>query len=130
MNWPGDDGDWSKYDIIVRTLMSDLKAHSALDGLVWDIWDEPDIENFWVRSQQQWFDLYIRTYKIIREDAGFDRVHSLGLRLLIAPWLATPSGPIGWPRLQATILFQSSTHITWKEGRVIETMIFKTQAAP
>ena len=65
MNWPGDDG-WSNYDIIVRTLMTDLKAHNALEGLVRDIWDEPDIEKFWVRSQQQWIDLYIRIHKIPR----------------------------------------------------------------
>ena len=44
--------------------MTDLKAHNALEGLVRDIWLEPDIENFWVRSQQQWIDLYIWTHKI------------------------------------------------------------------
>lgn len=44
--------------------MADLKAYGAPKGLVWDIWNEPDNENFWVRSQQQLIDLYIRTRKI------------------------------------------------------------------
>lgn len=64
MNWPGDDGDRSNYDLFVRPLMADLKAYGAPKGLVWDIWNEPDNENFWVRSQQQLIDLYIRTRKI------------------------------------------------------------------
>ena len=64
--WPGDNGDWSDYDYFVRTLMTDLKINDALEGLVWDIWNEPDISIFWVRDQQQWIDLYIRTHKIIR----------------------------------------------------------------
>jgi hypothetical protein len=64
--WPGDNGDWSDYDIFVRTLMADLKTNHALEGLVWDIWNEPDISIFWMRDQQQWIDLYIRTHKILR----------------------------------------------------------------
>ncbi|KAJ5122932.1 hypothetical protein N7448_009029, partial [Penicillium atrosanguineum] len=99
--WPGDGGDWSDYDLFVRTLMADLKAHDALEGLVWDIWNEPDIEVFWVRSQQQWIDLYIRTHKILREDAAFDQVQLSGPTLAYRPvsgntwwanWLAQIAG--------------------------------------
>jgi hypothetical protein len=64
--WPGDNGDWTDWDNFVRTLMADLAENDALDGLVWDIWNEPDIGVFWQRSQQQWIDLYIRTHKILR----------------------------------------------------------------
>jgi hypothetical protein len=46
--------------------MGDLEANNALEGLVWDIWNEPDISIFWRRSQQQWIDLYIRTHKLLR----------------------------------------------------------------
>jgi hypothetical protein len=47
--------------------MADLKANNALDGLVWDIWNEPDYRNnFWGRDQQRWIDLYIRTHKLLR----------------------------------------------------------------
>jgi hypothetical protein len=64
--WPGDDGQWDDYEKFVRQLLSDLKANNALGGMVWDIWNEPDISIFWERSTQQWIDLYIRTHKIIR----------------------------------------------------------------
>lgn len=64
--WPGDNGDWTDWDNFVQTLMADLADNDALEGLVWDIWNEPDIDIFWKRSQQQWIDLYIRTHKILR----------------------------------------------------------------
>jgi hypothetical protein len=64
--WPGDNGDWSDYDLYIRTLMNDLRNAGALDALVWDIWNEPDISIFWPRPLQQWVDLYIRTHKLIR----------------------------------------------------------------
>lgn len=64
--WPGDNGDWTNYDLFVRTLMSDLKSNDALEGLVWDIWNEPDLTVFWDRTQQQWIDLYIRTHELLR----------------------------------------------------------------
>lgn len=65
--WPGDNGDWSDYDKFVRRLMADLKANDALEGLVWDIWNEPDMgTTYWARGQQRWIDLYIRTHKLVR----------------------------------------------------------------
>ncbi|KAJ5945958.1 hypothetical protein N7454_002797 [Penicillium verhagenii] len=30
--WPGDDGDWTSYDLFLKTLMADLKANDALEG--------------------------------------------------------------------------------------------------
>jgi hypothetical protein len=65
-HWPGDNGDWKDWDAFTRRLMADMKSNGALKGLVWDIWNEPDIGVFWTRSRQQWIDLYIRTHKIIR----------------------------------------------------------------
>lgn len=44
--WPGDNGDWTDYDKFIKKLMADLKANNALRGLVWDIWNEPDISIF------------------------------------------------------------------------------------
>ncbi|KAJ5699139.1 hypothetical protein N7462_001144 [Penicillium macrosclerotiorum] len=99
--WPGDNGDWSDYDLFIKTLMVDLKTNNALEGLVWDIWNEPDIETFWVRDQQQWIDLYIRTHNILREDSSFDNVQISGPSLAYRPvsgntwwsdWLAQIAG--------------------------------------
>ncbi|KAJ5703300.1 hypothetical protein N7493_011689 [Penicillium malachiteum] len=83
--WPGDDDDWTNYDLFVHTLMSDLKSNNALEGLVWDIWNEPDGTSFWARSQQQWIDLYIRTNNILREDSDFDNVLISGPTLANMP---------------------------------------------
>lgn len=46
-HWPGDNGDWADYDKFVKQLMNDISANNALAGLVWDIWNEPDINIFW-----------------------------------------------------------------------------------
>ncbi|GLI80121.1 hypothetical protein PoHVEF18_008471 [Penicillium ochrochloron] len=99
--WPGDGGDWSDYDLFVKTLMKDLKKNNALKGLVWDIWNEPDISIFWERNQQQWIDLYIRTHKLLREDPSFHSVQISGPSLAYRPvsgntwwsnWLAQIAG--------------------------------------
>ncbi|KAL1964855.1 hypothetical protein VTN77DRAFT_6357 [Rasamsonia byssochlamydoides] len=99
--WPGDNGDWTNYDNFIRRLMADLKANNALDGLVWDIWNEPDISIFWTRSQQQWIDLYIRTHRLLRQDPDFDGVQISGPTLANRPfpdntwwtnWLAQIAG--------------------------------------
>lgn len=63
---PGDDNDWTSYDDFLDELVRDLKANDALEGLVWDIWNEPDQPGFWGRPIQQWVDLYIRTHKKLR----------------------------------------------------------------
>ncbi|KIM93779.1 hypothetical protein OIDMADRAFT_61414 [Oidiodendron maius Zn] len=84
--WPGDNGDWSDYDKFVTTLMADLLANNALDGLVWDIWNESDGQWFWARSMQQWIDLYIRTHKLIRSNHHFDGVKISGPTLAAAPY--------------------------------------------
>jgi hypothetical protein len=65
--WPGDNGDWTDYDLFLDTLLQDLKTRDAVDGTYFEIWNEPDLPDiFWQRSQQQWLDLYIRTHKRIR----------------------------------------------------------------
>ncbi|OQD79966.1 hypothetical protein PENANT_c041G00927 [Penicillium antarcticum] len=83
--WPGDNGDWSDWDKFVKTLMDDLEANNALEGLVWDIWNEPDYSAFWTRSKQQWIDLYIRTHKLLRANPKYDTVEISGPSLAFRP---------------------------------------------
>jgi hypothetical protein len=64
--WPGDNGDWTDYDKYISTLLNDLVSKNMLDGLVIDIWNEPDLTVFWNRPLQQWVNLYVRTHKAIR----------------------------------------------------------------
>ena len=64
--WPGTGGSWTDYDNFVKQLISDVLANGMETGLVWDVWNEADGGYFWKGSQQQWIDLYVRTYKQIR----------------------------------------------------------------
>jgi hypothetical protein len=131
--WPGDGGDWSDYDLFVKTLMKDLKKNNALKGLVWDIWNEPDISIFWERDQQQWIDLYIRTHKLLRYVSGpqfpiesssnagqifctartqaSTPSRSRAHRWPIAQFRGTLGGATGWLRSQETRLFPNNIPI-------------------
>lgn len=64
--FPGDNGDWSNYDAFLDQLISDIKSHGITSGLIWDIWNEPDIYGYWQRSIDQWVELYTRTHQRIR----------------------------------------------------------------
>jgi hypothetical protein len=64
--YPGDDGDWSEMEKFMDQLIKDLKDNDMLEGLVFDIWNEPDIDSFWPRSWDQYLELYVRANKIVR----------------------------------------------------------------
>jgi hypothetical protein len=64
--FPGDNGDWSDYDAFLDQLISDIKAAGI--NPQWDIWNEPDITQFWDRSQEQYLEMWDRTYARIREE--------------------------------------------------------------
>ncbi|KAF3021055.1 hypothetical protein E8E14_012450 [Neopestalotiopsis sp. 37M] len=76
--WPGDDGDWTDWDLYLTNLLNNFVSNDMLEGLVIDIWNEPDLSTFWRRDLQQWVDLYIRTHKTIRSDPRFDGVKISG----------------------------------------------------
>ncbi|KAJ5889367.1 hypothetical protein N7504_010177 [Penicillium tannophilum] len=130
--WPGDDGDWTDYDLFIRTLMADLKANNALEGLVWDTWNEPDLTAFWVRSQQQWLDL---------EDKDFNKVQISGPTLAGSPqtdnswwtnWLSQVSGNKTIPDQYAYHLEGSSTdyYDDLQNTNVTLTAMLKTYKMP
>ncbi|KAL2869553.1 glycoside hydrolase superfamily [Aspergillus lucknowensis] len=65
--YPGDNGDWTETENFLHRLIDDLKANDMLEGLVIDIWNEPDLDIFWARSWEQYLDYYVRANNIIRE---------------------------------------------------------------
>ncbi|KAK7936074.1 hypothetical protein PG985_001569 [Apiospora marii] len=83
--WPGDNGNWQPYETFVKALMDDLASNDALEGLVWDIWNEPDVDIFWKRDTQRWTELYVRTHKILRADSRFNNVPITGPSLAWRP---------------------------------------------
>ncbi|KAH8882101.1 glycoside hydrolase family 39 protein [Thozetella sp. PMI_491] len=83
--WPGTNGDWTDYDKFLTQLKNDLVANNMLAGLVWDIWNEPDLTVFWKGTQQQWISLYIRTHQNLRADTRFSGVKISGPTLASQP---------------------------------------------
>lgn len=69
--YPGDNGDWTYYDKYLTTLFADMKANSMVDGVIWDSWNEPDLGTvFWGRSQDQYLQMWGRTYAKVRAAFG------------------------------------------------------------
>lgn len=64
--YPGDNGDWSGMEQFYAQLFKDLKNNQMLDGLVIDIWNEPELDIFWARSYDQYLEYYVRAHQIIR----------------------------------------------------------------
>ncbi|KAK2759966.1 hypothetical protein FQN54_002702 [Arachnomyces sp. PD_36] len=64
--FPGDDGDWTEMETFLTQLIDDVKANDMLDGLVIDLWNEPDGEGFWARSWEQFVEYYVRAHQIMK----------------------------------------------------------------
>jgi hypothetical protein len=84
--FPGDDGDWTDYDKYLDRLFDDVKAAGIT--VQWDIWNEPNIDLFWKRSQSQYFEMWDRTYRRIRE--------TFPTMLIVGPSCACVPTPGGW----------------------------------
>lgn len=65
--FPGDNGDWSRTDAFLKQVAADLKANDMLDGMILDLWNEPDITSFWDRSWEQYLQYWIRSYNFFRQ---------------------------------------------------------------
>ena len=69
--YPGDNGDWTYWDDYLSHFISDIKSNDATSGLVIDIWNEPDLGTvFWGRTQDQYLQMWGRTYYRLREAFG------------------------------------------------------------
>ncbi|RLV76090.1 beta-xylosidase [Streptomyces rapamycinicus NRRL 5491] len=63
--FPGDNGDWSRFDAFYDRLLSDVRAAGMTD-ILWDIWNEPDCTMFWGSGQPQYLAMWKRAYQKIR----------------------------------------------------------------
>jgi hypothetical protein len=64
--FPGDNGDWTRFDDFVDQLVSDVKANHMT--VQWDLWNEPDLDGFWDRSQSQYLQTWSRFHAAVRAD--------------------------------------------------------------
>jgi hypothetical protein len=69
--WPGDEGDWSRWEDLVAELVG--QAAQAGARFHWDIWNEPDIPQFWnptpkdaTATWNRFKETWIRGYTTIR----------------------------------------------------------------
>lgn len=61
-DWPGDDGNWSKWEYFIKQV-----ALTAPQEVVFDIWNEPDGQYFWNRSREQYFASWHVAVRVLRQ---------------------------------------------------------------
>ena len=66
-HFPGDNGDWTKTDAFLKQLTDDIRTNNMLEGLVLDIWNEPDESNFWARTWDQYLAYYVHAHNYFRQ---------------------------------------------------------------
>src|SRR5262249_29527662 len=64
--WPYD--DYTKWEDHVRQVAQASKGKEIL----WDIWNEPNVIQFWQGTQAQFFETYRRAYGVLRDELGPD----------------------------------------------------------
>ncbi|KAF5228906.1 hypothetical protein FAUST_10754 [Fusarium austroamericanum] len=65
--YPGDNNDWKRWDAFLDQTLKNIQDSDMADGLVIDIWNEPDLSFFWGASKEQWLALWSRTFKKVKE---------------------------------------------------------------
>lgn len=71
--WPGDNGDWTKWDAFVQQVISDIKSNGMANPFTTQVepFNEPD-GNFGGRPQSQYNDMWVRTVNALRSEFGKD----------------------------------------------------------
>lgn len=64
--FPGDNGNWTEMEVFYGRLVNDPKENDMLEGLVFDLWNEPDLTIFWNRTWEQYLEYYVRAHEIVR----------------------------------------------------------------
>ncbi len=93
--FPGDNGDWSKYDAFVQQVISDVRANGMANWWTTQIelWNEPDV-NFGGRPQSQFNEMFVRGVKAFR--AAFPRSSGPFLPLVGPSSAGLPYSNNGW----------------------------------
>ncbi|KAF9888013.1 hypothetical protein FE257_009403 [Aspergillus nanangensis] len=64
---PGDNGDYTEFDTFLDQVKKDVEENDMLDGLVIDIWNEPELDLFWKRTWDQYLDYYVHATQLVRD---------------------------------------------------------------
>ncbi|KAH8672313.1 glycoside hydrolase superfamily [Ilyonectria robusta] len=72
---PGDNGDWTEMERFLDQLISDMQANDMLDGVIIDLWNEPDLDGFWHRSWDQYLEYIGRAHKIFKAQLPWNSIN-------------------------------------------------------
>ncbi|KAL4814908.1 glycoside hydrolase superfamily [Aspergillus spinulosporus] len=61
---PGDNGDYAEFEKFLVQVKNDIEANDMLNGLIIDIWNEPELDIFWKRSWEQYLDYYVHATRL------------------------------------------------------------------
>jgi xylan 1,4-beta-xylosidase len=64
--------NWAVYEQFVRTTAQAYRT-AGLDAIV-EVWNEPDVPMFWNGTREQFFETYLRAYKVLRAELGPDAI--------------------------------------------------------
>ena len=64
--FPGDNGNFSLWDQFLNQVVGDMRVNNMLTAVKIDIWNEADGGGFWLRSMDQYMQLYAHTYYRLR----------------------------------------------------------------
>jgi len=66
--YPGDGGDWSKWEDFLRRVAADKIANN-MDNMRYDIWNEPDANYFWPNSRgtERYFQMWKKAVEVLRD---------------------------------------------------------------
>lgn len=64
--YPGDKGNFTELEAFFDQLTTDMREHGLIDGVVIDIWNEPDYPLFWNRTWEQYLDYWTHSYRYFR----------------------------------------------------------------
>ncbi|ORY00951.1 glycoside hydrolase superfamily [Clohesyomyces aquaticus] len=82
--FPGDNDNWTEMENFIKQVCKDLRANNMLEGLVIDLWNEPDLTMFWAKSWEQFLSYSARAYKLFKQElpttniSGPSMAHSAG----------------------------------------------------
>ena len=54
--WPGDNGDFSLWEKVIEDSFNKVKETGLT--VEWDVWEEPNWEDWWGRDRDQFFQTY------------------------------------------------------------------------
>lgn len=58
--------NWESWERFVR---AEAAAHRG-ESLSWDVWNEPNLNEFWPGTRRQFFETYVRAYRVLRQELG------------------------------------------------------------